>query len=160
MFPFNNPNDIQSYMGNFKQPFGTGMPNGEDIQKMVYDSINQSMPNFAGNDQQQQQPQNRSSHSKKNSKPANQQVFETHDLVIARIPIDSTSNQRIQPRIFIDSHNLYIKDLPNESDDISIPLPVPVRPKVAKADYKKGILEVRMQKSGPEPLTEINMNET
>ncbi|MFC7393539.1 hypothetical protein [Scopulibacillus cellulosilyticus] len=170
MFPFSNPNDVQSYVDNMKQPFMQGFPfNGTDIQKMVNDSIQQAFPDFLKDPENQQNQQNqqnqsnqqmnRSSQAAGNQSSSNYQVFETHDFVIARIPVDQT-DERAHPRIYMDTYHLYVKGLPNDPNGLKIPLPSPVRPKFAKAEYKSNILEIRMLKKGPEPLTEINMDET
>ncbi|MBM7646523.1 hypothetical protein JOD45_002753 [Scopulibacillus daqui] len=165
MFPFSNPNDLQTYIDNMKQPFMQGFPfNGADIQKMVNDSIQQAFPDFLKNQRNEPDSQNQrfnrsAGTSGQQSASHDYQVFETHDFVIARIPIDRIDG-RIQPRIYMDTYHLYVKGLPDDPDDLKIPLPSPVRPKFAKAEYKSNILEIRMLKKGPEPLTEISVDES
>ncbi|WP_132746633.1 Hsp20/alpha crystallin family protein [Scopulibacillus darangshiensis] len=148
---------MDSFMNRqFKQPFAGGLPfSGENIQKMVNDSIANSMPDFLKNNNRGA-PFNTGPGPKQQAPSHN--VFETHDMVIARIPVNNTAEQ-VRPRILVDSHKLYVKGLTDEDEGLDIPLPAPVRPKQTKAEFRNGVLEVMMQKRGPEPLTEINMND-
>ncbi|MFC4618325.1 hypothetical protein ACFO4N_06220 [Camelliibacillus cellulosilyticus] len=150
MFPFFNSDQIQSFMENLQKPMSQGFPfNAENLQKYVAQSIDQFMPDFIKNAYSGQRQ------TQANAKP-NYQVFEMHDFVIARVP---TSMDGLTPRLYMDTRNLYISGLEEYPEQLVIPLPVPIKPKFAKAEYKNGILEVRMLKRGPEPMTEINIDE-
>ncbi|WP_027725379.1 hypothetical protein [Tuberibacillus calidus] len=149
MNPFFNPDQLKTYIENMQKPFLQGMPfKPEDIQKYVMDTVSQFMPDFLKND----------NIAFKRTQPESEvQVFETHDFVIARIPTRFDSNLR--PRLSMDSYHLYVKGLPDRNEELKLQLPCPVKPKYAKAEYKNGILEVRMLKQGPEATREINIDE-
>ena len=150
MGPFLNPKDIQDYIEQMRKPLMEGQMNGEEIQKKILESIDQFLPPFLRG---QSAPQN----EKKSPDPAvNYQVFETHDFVIARIPIKQ--EEYFPPKLLMDTYHLYVNHLPDQKD-LTIKLPSPIRPKNAKAEFKDGILEVRMLKRGPEPMTEISIND-
>ncbi|GGH87717.1 hypothetical protein JOD43_004033 [Pullulanibacillus pueri] len=146
MGPFINPDDIKSYIESFKKPFMNGqMPNNEEIQRLVMDSVDQFLPEFL-----------RGKTSAQNQQPnEDYQVFETHDFVIARLPLKQEAHH--PPKLLMDTYHLYIQGLPNNDKELTIKLPAPIRPKNAKAELKNGILEVRMQKRGPEPMSEISV---
>jgi HSP20 family molecular chaperone IbpA len=177
MFPFTNPlngNPFQNNPGNntgnqpganqngvngfnpfngWQNPLQQGFPiNSEQLQKQINDTISSYMPDFLKSNAatpttpHQQQP------------PSHEiNVFETHDFVVARIPV--SENQPI-PKLTLDTYRLYVKGMPGqEKETVSVPLPAPIKPKYTKADYKSGILEVRMLKKGPEPMTEISIED-
>lgn len=152
MNPFFNPNDIQKYIEQIKEPLMKGFPyNGNDIQNQVMQNFDQLFPNFMrGAGASEGQPTGNQSGG---SEP---QVFETHDFVIARIPTQLDTN--MQPRILMDTYHLFIKGLPERSEQLTLKLPSPIKPKSAKAEYKDGVLEIRLLKRGPEPMTEINVD--
>ncbi|GGE48883.1 spore germination protein GerT [Pullulanibacillus camelliae] len=157
MEPFFNPNDIQSYIENMRKTFMNGEPfNTEDVQKKVMESLDQFLPDFL--------KQGKASSATKADAPsqrttptAQSQVFETHDFVIARIPI--RPDNYYPPKILMDTYHLYVRGLPEQESELKLQLPAPIRPKNAKAEYKDGVLEVRMLKRGPEPFTEINVSD-
>jgi hypothetical protein len=151
MNPFFNMKDLQGLMNQFGQPNSQGMPfNGFNIQKQVMDAVNQHLPDFL------KQGQNFPlSHMRSHNDDC--QVFETHDFVIVRIPIPDNGHGK--PRISLSTHTLYIKDLPNHKDHLKIHLPCPIKTRHAKAEYRHGILEVRMLKAGPEPTTDITIDD-
>ena len=148
MNPFFNMKDLQGFMEQLTESNFRGMPlNGFNIQKQVMDTVYKNLPEFIRQGQTSPLPANR----------ADYQVFETHDFVIARISIPNNGN--IQPKISMNTHTLYIKGLPDPKEDLTIPLPASIKPRHAKAEYRNGILEVRMVKLGPEPTAEITIDE-
>jgi len=149
MNPFFNLDQLKSYIENMQKPFLQGMPlKPEDIQKYVMESVNQFMPDFLRGGHQPS-PQSRSEQDI--------QMFETHDFVIVRIPMRFDGSHR--PRLSMDSFHLYVRELSESNEELKLRLPCPIKPKYAKADYKDGVLEVRMLKQGPEPMREINIDE-
>ena len=152
MNPFFNFDSLKSYIENMQKPFMQGSTlKPDEIQKQVIDSINQFMPNFLKGDGLRQ--------NSFQSQPFNDvQIFETHDFVIARIP--AVFDNSLRPHLSMNSYHLYVKGLPDRNEELSIKLPSPIKPKYAKAEYKNGILEVRMLKQSPEPTMEINIDET
>ncbi|WP_085523039.1 hypothetical protein [Tuberibacillus sp. Marseille-P3662] len=146
MGSFFNPEDIQKYIDQTKKSFEGGFPfDGESIHKQVADSINDFMPDFL----QEQMPDRSQSRS-------NHQVFETHDYVILRMPWKSEQ----KPKLYMDSHHLYVPRHDNTDIQETITLPAPIKANIARAEIKDHILEVRMMKDGPEPMTEINVDDT
>jgi hypothetical protein len=151
MNPFFNLDNLKSYIENLQKPFMTGTAlKPEEIQKQVMDSIHQFMPDFLkANDGPVTSTQ---------TPRGDVQIFETHDFVIARIP--TVFDSSIRPHLSMDSYHLYLRGLPDRNEELTLQLPSPIKPKYAKAEYKKGILEVRMLKQGPEPTMDINIDET
>jgi len=157
MDPFINPQDIQSYIENMRKTFMNDESfNTEGVQKKVMESLNQFLPSFL--------KQGKSSSTSESNTPSSvsrtaekSQIFETHDFVIARIPIQP--NSYYPPKILMDTYHLYVRGLPNQEPELKLPLPAPIRPKNAKAEYKDSVLEIRMLKRGPEPFTEINVSD-
>jgi hypothetical protein len=180
MFPFTNPmngNPFQNNSGNtngnqtganqngfngfngfnplngWQNPFPQGFPiNSEQLQKQINDTISSYMPDFlkngAASPPMGATPQ---------SSSGKIEVFETHDFVVARIPV---SESQPKPKLSLDTYRLYVKGMPGqEKETVNVPLPAPIKPKYTKADYKSGILEVRMLKKGPEPMTEISIED-
>jgi HSP20 family molecular chaperone IbpA len=177
MFPFTNPMNGSPFQNNpgtntgnqsgatqngfnpfnsWQNPFQQGFPfNSEQLQKQINDTISSYMPDFlkanaASNAAPTTNPQQQT-HSHKID------VFETHDFVVARIAV---SENQPKPKLTLDTYRLYVKGMHGqEKETISVPLPSPIKPKYTKADYKSGVLEVRMLKKGPEPMTEITIED-
>jgi|GEM_PF-1708042 len=154
---FINPKYIQSYIENMQKTFMNDETfNTERIQQKVMESLNQFLPNFFKQGRSPSTPEANSPSSV--SRTAEQsQIFETHDFVIARIPIEP--NNDYPPKIMMDTYHLYISGLPNQEAELKLPLPAPIRSKNAKAEYKDNVLEVRMLKRRPESFTEINVGD-
>ncbi len=174
MFPFSNPsngNPFQNGFGNqnatnpnnqannsgsqnpfsnWSSPFQQGFPfNSQQIQEHINNTIANSMPDFLRTNNEVPQS-NRPSSSKSNI-----EVFETHDFVVARIPVP---NEQTKPKLSLDTYKLYVKGLPDEPNgEVVVPLPSAIKPKYTKAEFKSGVLEVRMLKKGPEPMTDITI---
>jgi hypothetical protein len=149
--PF-NPFDFN--WESFEKNFGIKMPpigrgqnsaNPNWVENYVQDILSQVMPS------QMMQPQQR------RQSGLNEQVFETHDFVVARVPIPESADPYNVRVFLINNHTLRIEGLegvPNHS----IQLPVSVRPNGTKASYKNRVLEIRMPKeSGEEIRKEINV---
>ncbi|WEG13838.1 hypothetical protein PU629_05585 [Pullulanibacillus sp. KACC 23026] len=161
--PFNtnatNPGTNQTPPNGFQNPFSGGAPffntgfpfNSDQLQRQINETIANSMPDFLKTTGNQAQAQAQTSSSVKI------EVFETHDFIVARIPV---SQSQPKPKLSLDTTRLYIKGLPGtDQADQVVSLPAPIKPKYTKAEYKSGVLEVRMLKKGPEPMTDISIEE-
>lgn len=179
MFPFTNPtngNPFQNAFGNQtgpnqaqsapnggQNPFGDwgnlfqqGFPFSSDqLQQHINNTIANSVPDFLKNMNMQPANTNTNTSSPSEPAPANVEVFETHDFVVARIPV---VDEETKPKLSLDTYRLYIKGLPGDpKNQVVVPLPAPIKPKYTKAEFKSGVLEVRMLKKGPEPMTDITI---
>jgi len=154
MFPFNN--DMSKL---FQQM------NPQDMEKNIQNMIAQFMPKewqgmFDHNDMLSRAasifPQN--SQQSNNPSPPNLQanVFETFDDVYVRIPIEEEMVQKI--KIFHTSNQLIIENSTDGNRE-TITLPALVKKKGTAAQYKDGILEVKMPKSVDLQYTEIDVSE-
>jgi len=154
MFPFNS--DMSKL---FKQM------NPQDMEKGLQDMIAQFMPNgwqgmFDHNDMLSRAsslfPQN--NQQSNNPSPTNLQanVFETFDDVYVRIPINEEMIQNT--KIYHTSNQLIIENS-SDGNRETITLPALVKKKGTTAQYKDGILEVKMPKSVDMQYTEVDVSE-
>lgn len=138
--------------------------NPQDMEKGVQNMISQFMPKewqgmFDHNDMLSRAsslfPQ--SNQQANNPSPTNQQasVFETFDDVYVRIPISEEMIHKI--KIFHTSNQLIIEN--SEGNRETITLPALVKKKGTTAQYKDGILEVKMPKSVDLQYTEVDVSE-
>ena len=157
MFPFQNkadnskkmnPEEVQSFIS---QLFSQVMP--ENMQQMMNQNQSQG--------QQQGQaggfPNLYTSPAQKPAElPLQANVFETHSHIYVRIPIrDQEWLKRI--KVYHTSNHSIIEGIPEAGERHTIPLPAPVRKKGAAAQYKDGILEMRLQKSSDYQYSEIDV---
>lgn len=159
MNPFYNSNDLQSLIENFTKPWVNGFPytNGNNnFQNMLSDTLNKSMPSFFGGGMMNSN-QNQPNQNNRSIQQADYKTFETHEFVLVRVTLPKQANTN-NIRLLLDSHQLTVKGIHSDGSDLRIQLPAAVRPKYAKADYKDGILEVRLMKKGPESQAEIRIN--
>ncbi|MGG5253943.1 Hsp20/alpha crystallin family protein [Neobacillus sp. SM06] len=85
-------------------------------------------------------------------------TFETHDFVFVRIPIKNEEWLK-QMAIYHTSNKLLVEHIPNYEDKHSITLPAIVRKKGAAANYRDGILEVRIPKNIDMQFSQIDVTE-
>lgn len=128
-------NDVQSFIDKIFS---------EVIPEKVQDTMNQ------GSTHQER--------SQKSSSPLNAQVFETHDYIFIRIPIED-ENWLKKMKILHTSNQSMIHGIPNENDQHVISLPALVRKKGTSAQYKNKVLEIRLQKLTDIPYSEIDISE-
>lgn len=148
MNPFIDPDELKTYMEKWRQPFLENFPFGGDaIHKQVMETLQYFLPGFLTGQTAQRQARSR----------PEPQVFETHDFVIVRIPLAQDDDGK--PRLSVDAYHLYVSRLSGQKDALTIQLPSPVKPKSAKAEFRNGILEVRLVKHGYDPTAEINIDE-
>jgi HSP20 family molecular chaperone IbpA len=151
LFPFNK--DMKDNLQKMKP---------EEINNYVQDIIGKVMPgNFRGMMNPQDvfngfQPASPSSTA--SSGPLNSSAFETHDFVYVRIPIkDEEWIKFIQ--IYHTSNQLIVENIPQREDKHIITLPAIVKKKGSSANYKDGILEVKIPKNVDMQFSQIDVTE-
>lgn len=92
------------------------------------------------------------------SEVLNSSTFETHDFVFVRIPIKNEEWVK-QMRIYHTSNQLIIEQIPQSDDKHTITLPAIVKKKGAQANYKEGVLEVRIPKNYDMQYSQIDVTE-
>lgn len=135
----------------------------EEIDKYVQDIMGKMMP---GNMQGMMNPQDMMSHFQSplsTGTPQSQDAlhsttFETHDFVFVRIPIKDEDWLK-QMVIYHTSNKLLLEHIPQHEDKHSITLPAIVRKKGAAANYRDGILEVRIPKNFDMQFSQIDVTE-
>lgn len=90
--------------------------------------------------------------------PLHSSAFETHDFVFVRIPIKD-ENWLKQIRIYHTSNQLIVENIPQLEDKQTITLPAIVKKKGAAANYKDGMLEVRIPKNIDMQFSQIDVTE-
>ena len=154
MFPFNkdmgkmlqqmNPQDMENGLQNMISQF---MPKQWQGMFDHNDMLSRASSLFEQNNGQANNPSPTNIHSN---------VFETFDDVYARIPINEDMIQNI--KIFHTSNQLIIENS-SENNRETITLPAIVRKKGTTAQYKDGILEVKMPRSSDLQYTEVDVSE-
>lgn len=136
----------------------------EEIDKYVQDIISKVMPNnmrdmmnpmemFNGFGSSQAAPQAASSAGMLSSS-----AFETHDYVYVRIPIkDEEWIKKL--RLYHTTNQLIVEHIPQQEDKHTITLPAIVKKKGASANYKDGILEVKIPKNIDMQFSQIDVME-
>ncbi|MCM3568838.1 Hsp20/alpha crystallin family protein [Neobacillus mesonae] len=151
IFPFNK--DMKESMQKMKP--------GE-IDKYVQDIIGKAMPdNMRGmmnptdffNGFQSSAPSHPSSTGSLNSS-----AFETHDYVFVRIPIKDEEWLK-KLRLYHTSNQLILEHIPEQDDKHTITLPAIVKKKGAAANYKDGVLEVKIPKNIDMQYSQIDVTE-
>jgi HSP20 family molecular chaperone IbpA len=156
LFPFNK--DMKENLQKMKP---------EEINNYVQDIIGKVMPgNFRGMMNPQDmfngfQPFSSSPSGNTSSGPTgtlNSTAFETHDFVYVRIPIkDEEWIKSI--RIYHTTNQLIVEDIPERQDKHIITLPSIVKKKGATANFKDGILEVKIPKNVDMQFSQIDVTE-
>ncbi|MEH7332226.1 Hsp20/alpha crystallin family protein [Neobacillus drentensis] len=88
----------------------------------------------------------------------NSTAFETHDFVFVRIPLKSDEWLK-QLRIYHTSNKLIVEHIPEQEDKHTITLPAIVRKKGAAANYKDGVLEIKIPKNIDMQYSQIDVTE-
>lgn len=153
MFPFNK--DSKSMLQNMKP---------DEIDKYVQDIMGKMMP---GNMQGMMNPQEimnsfQSPLGQQSPSPStgilNSTAFETHDFVFVRIPIKKEEWIK-QLQIYHTSNQLIVEHIPDHEDKHTVTLPAIVKKKGAVANYKDGMLEVRIPKNVDMQFSQIDVTE-
>lgn len=153
MFPFNK--DMRESLQKMKP---------EEINNYVQDLIGKMMPeNMKGmmNPQEMFNGYQSSSTAKpqqQNSGGLNSSAYETHDHVYVRIPIKNEDWIK-KLRIYHTSNQLIVEHIPQYEDKHTITLPAIVKKKGAAANYKDGILEVKIPKNVDMQFSQIDVTE-
>ncbi|WHY84295.1 Hsp20/alpha crystallin family protein [Neobacillus novalis] len=156
MFPWNMlpfGKDMKDSMKNMKP---------EEINNYVQDIIGKIMP---GNMQGMMNPQemfngfqNTASQQRPASGVLDSTAFETHDYVFVRIPLKNEEWIK-KLRLYHTSNQLIIEHIPEHEDTNTITLPAIVKRKGAIANYKDGILEVKIPKNIDMQYSQIDVTE-
>jgi len=88
----------------------------------------------------------------------NSTAFETHDFVFVRIPFKQEAWIK-QIRIYHTTNQLIVEHIPEQDDKHTITLPAIVKKKGATANYKDGMLEVKIPKNVDMQFSEIDVTE-
>ena len=88
----------------------------------------------------------------------NSTAFETHDFVFVRIPIKKEEWIK-QLQIYHTSNQLIVEHIPDHEDKHTVTLPAIVKKKGAVANYKDGMLEVRIPKNVDMQFSQIDVTE-
>lgn len=151
MFPFGK--DMKDVMQKVKP---------DQIENYVQDIMGKMMP---GNMRGMMNPQDmfsgfQSSVTQQQSTVGelNSSAFETHDFVFVRIPIRNDEWLR-QLRIYHTSNQLIVEHIPQVEDKHTITLPAIVKKKGASANFKEGILEVKIPKNVDMQFSQIDVTE-
>ncbi|MGG3470113.1 Hsp20/alpha crystallin family protein [Neobacillus pocheonensis] len=149
-------------------PFNKGMKdamknmNPEQIDTFVQDLMGKIMPQNMGGMMNPQELINGFQSSGLRQPPVdgvlNSTAFETHDFVFVRIPIKSEDWLK-QLRIYHTSNKLIVEGIPELEDKHTITLPAIVRKKGAAANYKDGILEIKIPKNIDMQYSQIDVTE-
>ncbi|WP_199880649.1 Hsp20/alpha crystallin family protein [Bacillus massiliglaciei] len=86
------------------------------------------------------------------------EVLETLSYVFIRIPMEDESLLK-QAKIYHTSNQTIIEGIPESGDQHTITLPSLVRKKGAYAQYKSGILEIRLLKNADQSFSEVDVPE-
>ncbi|MEI5908022.1 Hsp20/alpha crystallin family protein [Bacillus spongiae] len=92
------------------------------------------------------------------SKTESYTVFETHEDVYIRIPIDSTEVNPKRIKVFYTSNRATIVNYPEDGNREQVILPCTVKRNGGKAVYRDGVLEVKMVKDWDHHYTEIDIH--
>lgn len=85
-------------------------------------------------------------------------IFDTHEHVYVRIKILNEDWLNTM-KIYHTANLIIIEHIPNQSDKHSLTLPAIVKKKGATANYKEGILEIKIPKSVEMQYSEIDVTE-
>ncbi|WML44984.1 Hsp20/alpha crystallin family protein [Neobacillus sp. PS3-40] len=152
MFPFNK--ESKSMLQNMKP---------DDIDKYVQDIMGKMMPgSMRGMMNPQEIMNNFQSPLGQQQTPStdilNSTAYETHDFVFVRIPIKKEDWLK-QLQIYHTSNQLIIEHIPDHDDKHTITLPAIVKKKGSVANYKDGMLEVRIPKNVDMQFSQIDVTE-
>lgn len=140
--------------------------NPQDMEKSVQGMISQFMPKqwqgmFDHNDMLSRAssifPQNEQQPNEPTSSEFHANIFETFDDIFVRIPIqDEEVIQKV--KIFHTSNQVMVENI-FEGNRKVITLPALVKKKGTTAQFKDGILEIKLSKSMDLQYTEIDVSE-
>lgn len=150
MFPFNK--DMRDSLQKM---------NPEEIDKYVQDIIGKVLPaNMNGMMNPQEMFKNMQMPGARQSSTdgLSSSAYETHDYVFVRIPIkDEDWVKKLS--LYHTSNQLIVANIPKPDDQHTITLPAIVKKKGATANYKDGVLEVKIPKNIDMQYSQIDVSE-
>nr|WP_251553774.1 Hsp20/alpha crystallin family protein [Neobacillus muris] len=156
MFPWN----IFPFNKDMRETFQKMKP--EEIDKYVQDIIGKVLPSNMGG---MMNPQDMfkgfaSQQDQVSTNPGklHSSAFETHDYVFVRIFIKDESWIK-KLKLYHTSNQLILEHIPEEGDKHTITLPAIVKKKGATANFKDGILEVKIPKNVDMQFSQIDVTE-
>lgn len=97
------------------------------------------------------------SQPKTKTDPLDIKVFESHEDVFVQFPVKHRNDVQAG-KIFYNSNQLVLKDIPNIGDKHKVLLPAIVQQRGAKINYKNGIMQIKIPKADDIQFTEIDLN--
>jgi HSP20 family molecular chaperone IbpA len=163
-FPFNknmketmknmNPQDVDQYVkGIMKQMFPNdwqGMQNPGDLMKNMSSMMNGMNGSAYG--QSREEP----AHAENERIPVN--IFEALECIYIQIKISDDDVVK-KMKVYHTSNQAILENIPAEGERQVITLPSLVKKKGSSAQYKEGILEIKIPKSIDLQFTEIDVSE-
>lgn len=149
-YPFDNMDEFKKITQN--------MEGFSSIDEYIKHIFSQTMPPSMFPDLFEEKEKKNPNKQKKEEiekKKLEYQIFDLHDFVIVRIPIDRKINVS-ELKIYHTSSLLTVKGIPNKKDKHEIPLPALVKHKKTRTKFKNRILEITMPKVQDNRYTEIN----
>jgi HSP20 family molecular chaperone IbpA len=137
MKPDEIENYVQQMMGKMLQPDMKGMLKPEEWLKGM---------------QQQNSPD-----PVKGTARLNAEMFETHDFVFVRVSLKEEALLK-QMKLLYTSNQVIIEHIPDMSDKHTLVLPATVKRKGAAANYRDGVLELRLHKIVDLQYAEIDIS--
>jgi hypothetical protein len=151
MFPFNK--DMRDTLQKMKP---------EEIDKYVQDIMGKVLPaNMNGmmNPMEMLKGANATGFQQPASVDSlNSTAYETHDYVFVRIPMRNDDWVK-KLSLYHTSNQLIVANIPNSEDQHTITLPAIVKKKGASANYKDGVLEVKIPKNIDMQYSQIDVSE-
>lgn len=141
MFPWNNNSSFD--------PFSN--INENDFQKMLDQWMKHTFPDYLNTTKQQKNT------DEKPPQMDQAAVFETHDFIYIRLPIQKEENLD-HLKIYYSINKCMISGLSEDADPYTIILPAIVKKKGATAIYRDQILEIKIPKSIDWQLSEIDVD--
>ncbi|MDX5474564.1 MAG: Hsp20/alpha crystallin family protein [Bacillaceae bacterium] len=150
MFPF--PKDYMKDSPIFKQSEVENMMN-----KAMKNNFQSGSPLMNSTDffEQSFELLNKVQASKKKKKAGFQpNVFETHDEVFVRFPVEN-EQQLLSMNTYHTTTTCVIENIPNNGNKHTVNLPCVVKKVGSRASFKEGVLEIRIPKEQNIPITKI-----
>ena len=151
MNPWNFLFPFQKHMKNFSPGMGTNEM--ETFMKNMFEQVSKNSANDAAAGNNIHQPAGEA----ENTNPLNVHVFETHHDVYVRVPVKNTESLK-KLKIYHTSNTAIVEDYPHIGDKHIFTLPSIVKKKGGSANFKDGILEIRLEKAFDLQYSEINIS--
>lgn len=163
MFPWNLNGNLQDYIKQFMNV----KPNEVDdfVKKVLSNHVPfQPSPQMDMKSRGQnpstltnKEPTINPNNTKHKNEPIEIKVFESHEEIFVHFPVNN-KNDIQAGKIFYNSNQLIIKDIPNIGDKHKVLLPAIVQQRGAKINFKNGILQIKIPKADDHQFTEIDLN--